>query len=356
MLIPTQVAPAFVGICGTDIHEYLGGPTFAPTEPHPVTGETIPIGFGHEFSGVVAEVGENITDLKAGQNVVVQPTVCCWKCGACEVGAENACDKGGFIGLSGGGGGMSDFVVVPRYAVMNLPPNVPLEVGALVEPLAVGWHAVSASPIEPGDRCLVMGGGPIGLAVIQALKARKAGLIITAEISGQRQKFATKFGADHIINPAKEDVVKKSREYCSGFNGKPDTGPDLVFDCAGVPASLTAACTAVRSRGTVVNVAIWEKEVPFNPNMLVFREGRYVAVLGYQKPDFEYVVSALASGAIQPAAMITKKIKLQDLVQEGMYCSCSFLQHQTDSCHQGIMTLVTDKDNHVKILIDLHAG
>lgn len=213
---------------------------------------------------------------------------------------------------------MSDFVCVPRYAVLDLPTNVPLEVGALVEPLAVGWHAVSASPIQAGDRCLVMGGGPIGLAVIQALKARQAGLIITAEISQQRQKFATNFGSDHLINPAKEDVPNKAKELCSGFKGKPDTGPDIVFDCAGVPASITAACQAVRSRGTVVNVAIWEKAVPFNPNMLVFREAHYLAVLGYQKPDFEYVVGALASGAIRPAGMITKKIKLQDLVQEGI--------------------------------------
>lgn len=117
--------------------------------------------------------------------------------------------------------------------------------------------------------------------------------------------------------------MKRSRELCSGFNAKPDTGPDIVFDCAGVPASIKTACTAVRSRGTVVNVAIWEKDVPFNPNMLVFREGRYVAVLGYQKPDFEYVIRALASGVIQPQEMITKKIKLQDLVEEGMLTSQS---------------------------------
>lgn len=99
-----QIAPAFVGICGSDLHEYLGGPTFAPTEPHPVTGEFVPIGFGHEFSGVVTDIGKDVDKslgLKKGDNVAVQPTVCCWKCGPCKEGALNCCDTAGFLGLSG---------------------------------------------------------------------------------------------------------------------------------------------------------------------------------------------------------------------------------------------------------------
>jgi threonine dehydrogenase-like Zn-dependent dehydrogenase len=191
----------------------------------------------------------------------------------------------------GGGGGLSDFVVVPRYSVLALPSNISLAVGALVEPLAVAWHAVSASPLKEGDRVLVLGGGPIGLAVVQALKARKAGLVIAAEVAPARQRFAKQFGAHHVLDPTKEDIVKKSKDLCGGVNG-----PDVVFDCAGLPATLTTACTAVKSRGTVVNVAIWEKAVPFNPNMLVFREAKYLGVLGYQRPDFEYVIEALRSG------------------------------------------------------------
>lgn len=134
-----------MGICGTDLHEYLGGPTFAPTTPHPVTGDKIPICFGHEFSGVVAEVGkgaDNPLGLKPGQKVVVQPTISCAdlphavagtageaKCGACDMQAENCCYKSGFVGLSGGGGGLSKAVVVPPHRVIPLPDDIGLDIG-----------------------------------------------------------------------------------------------------------------------------------------------------------------------------------------------------------------------------------
>jgi threonine dehydrogenase-like Zn-dependent dehydrogenase len=129
-------------------------------------------------------------------------------------------------------------------------------------------------------------------------------------------------------------------------------GPDVVFDCAGVPASIEAACTAVRVKGTVVNVAIWEKAVPFNPNMLVFREAKYTAVLGYQKKDFEAVVEQLAKGEssvntnpnlvadmstgnLKPSKMITSTIQMEDLVEGG------------------IKALINDKESHVKILVEV---
>lgn len=109
----------------------------------------------------MTEVGKGVSKLRAGDKVAVQPTIYCGHCGACKVQAENACPNGGFVGLSGGGGGMSEFVVVPQEACFPLPSNVDLDIGALVEPLAVAWHAVDASPIaslkEPN--CLVFGGG-----------------------------------------------------------------------------------------------------------------------------------------------------------------------------------------------------
>lgn len=180
---------------------------------------------------------------------------------------------------------MSEFVVVPSEAIFPLPPNIPLDIGALVEPLAVAWHAVDASPIATlpnPPQCLVIGGGPIGLAVVQVLLARGSPNVICAEVAKKRQDFASQFGAHHVLDPSQVDVVSTCLELCGGVNG-----PDLVFDCAGVAKSLETACKSVRSRGTVVNVAIWEKEVPFNPNWLVFNEANYKAVLGYQKKDFQ---------------------------------------------------------------------
>lgn len=230
---------------------------------------------------------------------------------------------------------MSEEVVVPELAVFALPDQIDLDIGALVEPLAVAWHAVDASRIselkEP--KAVVFGGGPIGLSVIQVLLARGAKLVIDVEVAKLRQEFATNFGAHHVIDPTKEDVAKKALELCGGVNG-----PDIVFDCAGVPASIKAACETVRPRGTVVNVAIWEKEIPFNPNWLVFKEALYTGVLGYQKKDFDGVIDALGKGTLKPSAMITGKIPMDQLVQKGY------------------TPLIEEKDKHVKILVDVKAG
>ncbi|KAF2142870.1 uncharacterized protein K452DRAFT_269389 [Aplosporella prunicola CBS 121167] len=325
-----KIAPAYVGICGTDLHEFTAGACFAPAkEPHPITGETVPITLGHEFSGVISEVGEGVAGLRQGQKVVVQPTLACGVCGACKVGVQTACYNGGFIGLSGGGGGLSDAVVVPAHAVVELPDSVPLDIGALVEPLAVAWHAVAAVDIRAENTVLVLGGGPIGLAVVQCLSAMKVKKIIVSEIAASRQRFARDFGAHHVMCPQTYNMAVMSKELSGG------DGPDYVFDCAGVPASLKTACQAVKARGTVVNVAIWDKEVPFQPNLLVFKEANYTAVLGYDRKDFEAVIQNLDKGTLKPRRMITRRIQLEDLVEEGF------------------MPLIKEKDRNVKILVEM---
>lgn len=241
------------------VHEY-SSPTFIPSKesPHPVTRESMPVAIGHEFSGTIVEIGPNAVNpqnLQIGDDVAVQPTICCFGCGPCQEGYINCCDSAGFVGLSGGGGGMTDAVCVDPQFVFKLPKGISLEVGALVEPLAVAWHAVDQYPIKEGDEALVLGAGPIGLGVIQCLKARGAKTIIAAEVAAQRQKFAKEFGATHVVDPSREDVVKRAKEICGGL------GPHLALDAAGVAASVKSAALAVRARGTVVNVAIWEEEV-----------------------------------------------------------------------------------------------
>ncbi|KAG7055909.1 hypothetical protein JMJ77_0008360 [Colletotrichum scovillei] len=330
----STIAPAFVGICGTDLHEYLGGPNFCPSSRHPVTGDQIPVTLGHEFSGIIKEIGSDVKQehLKIGLPCAVQPTIYCGKCAACKAGAENACHTGGFIGLSGWGGGLSEAVSVPADQVFPLPEGIPLELGALVEPLSVAWHAVSATTVTSESNVLVMGGGPIGLAAVLCLKAKGVSNIMVAEIATARQKFAKEFGAAHIIDPKSQDVMEEVMKITGGI------GADVTLDCAGVPASVKAACMAVKTRGTVINVAIWEKEIPFNPNWVTWRESSYKSVLGYQKKDYQAVIENLRTGALKPASMITRKISLDDLVEHG------------------IKALITDKDNQVKVLVDVGAS
>lgn len=179
-----RLKPAFCGICGSDLHEYEDGPHIIPKAGHPysLTGEAAPVTMGHEFSGVVEEVGEGVTNVKPGDNVCVQPTIYDADCRNCDIGLTNCCDQFGFIGLSGWGGGMSEVTTAPAEYVKKLPDNVPLDIGALVEPLAVGWHAVDTSPFKADDSVLILGGGPIGLAVVFALIGKGCKNIMVAEV------------------------------------------------------------------------------------------------------------------------------------------------------------------------------
>ncbi|KAI0204254.1 GroES-like protein [Astrocystis sublimbata] len=321
-----KIAPAFVGLCGTDLHEYLGGPVFCPTHRHPLTGESIPVTLGHEFSGVITEIGPDVAGFRIGQPCCIQPTIFCGACPACKSGAENVCRDGGF------GGGLSEAVCVDAKSVFALPESVGLETGALVEPLAVAWHALSAAPeLAPASTVLIIGGGPIGLALILCLKAKGVETIVVSEIAASRQSFARQFGATQVVNPLHDDINKVVLDVSGG------SGADVAFDCAGVPASIKSACAAVRARGTVVNVAIWEKEVPFNPNWVMHKDSNFRSVLGYHKQDFEAVIENLRTGAIEPNGMITAKIRFDNVVEDG------------------IKKLISDRDSHVKILVDINA-
>ncbi|KAH9988282.1 GroES-like protein [Xylariaceae sp. FL0662B] len=328
-----KIRPSFCGICGSDLHVYSSSEIipFKDT-PHPLTGETWPITLGHEFSGSIVEVGSEVqSELQVGDRVAVQPTICCNKCAPCKEGLINCCNSFGFVGMMGGGGGMSDFVCVDAKFAFKLPENIPSDIGALVEPLAVGWHAVDLTDIKPGDSALVMGAGPIGLAVIQCLKARGVKQIIVAQISRGRIESATRFGATTVINPQEEDVVSKCKELCGG------QGPEIALDCAGTASSIKAACLAVRHRGLVVNVATWVKDVPFQFMDLLVGEKRLSSALSYTTQDFRSVVEALGNGTMHVGEMITRKIAMDRVVEDGF------------------SALVNEKENHVKILVDVRA-
>ncbi|KAF2424398.1 hypothetical protein EJ08DRAFT_689569 [Tothia fuscella] len=327
-----KVKPSWVGICGTDLHEYLGGPNLCPTSPHPITGEKVPLTFGHEFSGIVEEVGEGVQEYKKGDRIVIQPIIYDNTCGACKAGQINCCYKNGFVGLSGWGGGLADFIVLDQMMIRHLPDNISLEVGALIEPLAVAWHAVTMANLQKGESVLILGGGPIGLAVIQCLRARNAGIIIVSEMAQRRKQFAKEFGADYVLDPTKDDIATRCREICD------DQGVHVVFDAAGVQAGLDQAVEAVRARGTIVNIAVWEKDATITPNKFVFKERRWLGIATYVNGDFEAVMEAISDGRMNPKSMITKRIQLNEVEEEGF------------------TALIIDKANQVKILVEMGGG
>ncbi|KOS39580.1 hypothetical protein ACN38_g9593 [Penicillium nordicum] len=288
--VEEPIRPAFVGICGSDIHEYLAGPTIVPVTPHPITEDKLPTTLGHEFSGTVEEVGSGVTGFKVGDRVVVRPNLFDATCSNCLMGRLNCCENVGFIGFSSQAGGLSDHVVVDSRYAISLPDSIPLDVGALVEPLAVAWHAVSGSPLQTNDTVLVVGAGPIGLAIIQVLKAKCVSSIIAVEVSERRREFALTLGATEVLNPFDVDAVMQIRALTG------NVGADVAFECSGAQAGLDTAISGLRVRGTTVVVSLWEHKPTIDAFAVVFQEKRVAGAALSDDVDFEAVIDAIASG------------------------------------------------------------
>lgn len=185
---------------------------------------------------------------------------------------------------------MSKKIVAPAGHFYALPDNISLEAASLIEPLAVSWHAVGASPFKKGENVLIVGGGPIGLGILQVLKLQGAGQIMVAEPMESRKQFCMEYGATAILDPTKVDVTKQVRELTGGV------GADVVFDTAGVERVLSGAIAAVRVQGTIVNLAVWEGQ-PFLPvNDMMYKEVRYMGAALYDEQAFLDVMQALSSG------------------------------------------------------------
>ena len=302
---------AWCGICGTDLHEFLEGPIFIPPtgHPHPLSHEEEPVTMGHEFSGTVSALGEGVTDLRVGESVVVEPYFACGECAPCTAGNYNLCVKMGFIGLAGGGGGLSEKIVVERRWVHPVG-DIPLDEAALIEPLSVGHHAFTRSGAKAGDVALVGGAGPIGLLLAAVLKAEGLTVIIS-ELSEARKAKALSTGvADHVIDPSQEDVVARVMELTGGV------GADVCFECTSVNAVLNQLFDAVRPAGVIVNVSIWSEPATIDMQKLVLKEIDLRGTIAYVR-DHPATIKLVQDGKVSLAPFITAKIALERLIDDG---------------------------------------
>lgn len=294
------------GICGSDLHEYLGGPIFIPVDnPHPLTGEVAPVTMGHEFSGEVVEIGPEVKDYQVGDRVVVEPIFATHG----HQGAYNLDKQMGFLGLAGGGGGLSEYVAVDEELLFKLPDSLSYEQGALVEPSAVALYAVRSSKVKAGDKVAVFGCGPIGLLVIEALKAAGATEIYAVELSPERQAKAEELGAI-VVDPSKvDDTVEEIRRLTNG-------GVEVAFEVTGVPVVLRQAIQSTDIGGETMIVSIWEKPAEIMPNDIVIQERSIKGIIGY-RDVFPQVLSLMEKGYFSAEKLVTKKIKLDEVVEEG---------------------------------------
>lgn len=329
------VEVAYCGICGSDLHEYVEGPVMIRPGPHPLTGEAPPLALGHEFSGRIIALGpsgpgeEGRDGPAIGTRVAVDP---CWRCGSCywcRRGDYHLCKVGGAVGLASQGA-MARYVRVPAAGLVPLPDAVDDRAGALVEPLAVGLHAVLRSGIRSGDTVLVSGFGPIGASVLLNARAAGAGAVFVSEPHAARRTLAERMGATVAFDPGEVDVRREV------FVATDRVGPDAVFDCTGVPALLPGAVDTVRKGGRVVVVGIGHGRAEIEPNRLALFEREVVGSLGYRH-DLPRVVGLLAAGRLDPGPYVSAVVPLGAAVEGGFD------------------VLLADRAQ-LKVLIDVNAG
>ena len=328
-----RIEIAACGICGTDLHEYSSGPDLTPEtdSEHPLTGASLPVTLGHEFSGTVTEVGEDVESVSKGDAVTVNPAIVCRDCRYCDEGRYNLCESVANIGLSAQSGGFAERTVVPAANVIPLPNDIPVEYGALIEPLSVGIHAVRRSGLQTGDSAAVFGSGPIGLAIVQAARAAGASEVFVSEPRDSRREIATAVGATTVLDPTANDSVDAIRSATNG-------GVDVAFEAVGIEPTFQAAIESTKRGGQITAVGISANEVGLTPNDLVVVERTINGSNGYLSgpqaaEEFATAVRFLETGEFDAETMITDRVSLDDIVT------------------QGFETLLDLESDHVKILV-----
>src|SRR5574342_491058 len=281
------------GICGSDLH--------VSDLPGALPAGTV---MGHEFSGVVAEVGREAAQrFRVGERVCALPFIACGRCGPCLTGDASRCPTIQTTGLGQIPGAYAEYVRVGQHEALRLPESVGHRQGAMVEPLAVGLHAVEKADLSPGANVLVIGAGPIGLCVALWSRFFGARAVVVSEKAPGRRDLAARFGATDAIDPASEDVASTFAKRAGG-------PPDVVFECVGVRGLIQESMTLARDRGRVVVVGVCVVPDTFMPATGILKELDLRFAIAYQRRDFELTLSLLEQGRISSEAMVTDVVDL----------------------------------------------
>ncbi len=284
----------YCGICGSDIHAFDSG--FFPPK----------VVIGHEFSGLIAAIGPGCKGLAIGDRVVANNNTPCGNCHFCLKGANNLCPEMRRLGIADHGA-LAEYVIVPLESIYKLPTAVPLAEAALAEPLSVALHAVRRSNRLPEQKIVIIGAGTIGLLLLALLKDLGVTEILVVEPLANRAATAIQLGATAVINP----LAKNLTNEIDSFYGKP--GPELVYECAGLPDTISDACAIVATGGSVIVLGICHQTVDTNFLSLVTREISIIPAFSKTREDFKDAVEIIASGRLNLAPLISRKISMIDL-------------------------------------------
>lgn len=306
-----KIKVEWCGICGTDLHEYERGPIMVSTSPHSLTGEKAPMILGHEFSGVITELGPDVKgDWKVGDRVTADPCCVCNECYNCKNNHYNICSELGFIGLARDGA-FAEYTLADDYQLTRLPDSVSFEQGAFTEPAAVVLHAVRRAGISLGDTVVITGMGPIGLLAGQCAKAAGAAAVYGVELSEARRKSGLELGFTEVFNPAEQDVAAEIKKRTDGI------GCHMAIDCNGSNETMRICLDSTRGSATIIcpghgsnlmNIGSME-DLNFVEKQIL---GSHVYV-----HEFGRTLALIGDGRINTEAITSGKIKLDDIVEKG---------------------------------------
>lgn len=291
------VRVSYCGICGTDLHEYAHGPNLIRSGPHPLTGESPPLTLGHEISGTVAALGSEVSGIEVGTRVAIDPCLRCGGCRWCTRGDYHLCSKGGSIGLAAEGG-FAPLVTVPSAGLVPIPDEVSDEHAALAEPLAVGLHAVRRSSVQPGDNVLILGAGPIGIAILLFAKLAGAAELFVSEPVPARADRARALGATEVYDPTTTDVRREV------FLRTGRVGPDVVLEATGRGDAARLGVSTARRGGSVVLAGVSDADLHVPLGQIVYFEREILGSLGYHF-DIPRVLALLAEQRLNVSPLLT---------------------------------------------------
>lgn len=291
------------GICGTDLKIMEGG--------HPANDKTI---LGHEFAGIVREVGKNVKDLKVGDRVVADPNEKCGYCINCRRGLSSLCEfmaLGTTFGIFQNGG-FAKFCVVPRNTLFKLPENTDLTAAALIEPLSCAVHCHNLADVKESDNVAIFGAGPMGLIIASVIRMHPIKNLICIEVDEWRGKKALELGADFFINPETQNVKEEIMRVTN------KEGIDVIIDAVGISKTFEMA-TEIWAPGArlICFGQDYNAEARIKPNEIVRYQRKIIgSYIGYAT-DFLDAIELIATKKIDTGKLITTVIPLEDLVETG---------------------------------------
>ncbi|UCE10030.1 MAG: zinc-binding dehydrogenase [Candidatus Thorarchaeota archaeon] len=288
------------GICGSDIHI-----------KHDQSFYTPPVVLGHEYSGVVVEIGQDVQSVAVGDRIVSPATAYCGQCYHCKTGCVNRCtcpDKR-ILGVSLADGAFAKFMTVPEFIIHKVPESLSFEEAALAEPTACVVHSLAEStPITPGDVVVVQGPGTMGLLATQVAKTMGAGSVIVTGITSDRWRLdiAEMIGADLTIDVQKEEADEVVKSHSDGL------GADVVIEASGAGPARSQALEFVKSTGHISLLGVQGKPTEINLDYMIEKELTMVGTWGTLPSSWVTTLRMMASGQIDVKPLITHKIPLID--------------------------------------------